>query len=260
MLHPSSNLFAFSFLAPHRARLASTGFFFSFYCCLHYWNVWFSFNDLSHFCLVFFALFTDQFFSPWQRASFSHLLLVLREIRTSIFSIFQASFWSWQDFGYRFLGASFILLKNHSLAKAGSYKYIRHPQYVAFIIIMLGFLLQWPTLITLIMFPILVLLISDFLFVKKKHSKKFWQSLPRLCGKDTKIFSSTEIILFLMMLKNNNVALGNLLNGVSALTWFISSLPCSKSVTFWNVMLSPRRQKIFHSSPRNASGFFLFNR
>ena len=38
----------------------------------------------------------------------------------------------------------------------GPYAYIRHPQYDGFILIMLGFLLQWPTLITLIMFPILV--------------------------------------------------------------------------------------------------------
>jgi protein-S-isoprenylcysteine O-methyltransferase Ste14 len=43
-----------------------------------------------------------------------------------------------------------------SLANAGPYAYIRHPQYTAFIVIMIGFLLQWPTLITLIMFPILV--------------------------------------------------------------------------------------------------------
>lgn len=35
---------------------------------------------------------------------------------------------------------------------------MRHPQYVAFALIMFGFLLQWPTLVTLIMFPILVLL------------------------------------------------------------------------------------------------------
>jgi protein-S-isoprenylcysteine O-methyltransferase Ste14 len=33
---------------------------------------------------------------------------------------------------------------------------VRHPQYVAFILIMLGFLLQWPTVLTLAMFPILV--------------------------------------------------------------------------------------------------------
>ena len=39
---------------------------------------------------------------------------------------------------------------------AGPYARIRHPQYVGFVLIMFGFLLQWPTLITLIMFPILI--------------------------------------------------------------------------------------------------------
>jgi protein-S-isoprenylcysteine O-methyltransferase Ste14 len=43
-----------------------------------------------------------------------------------------------------------------TLATGGAYKYVRHPQYVAFIVIMFGFLLQWPTLVTLVMFPILV--------------------------------------------------------------------------------------------------------
>jgi protein-S-isoprenylcysteine O-methyltransferase Ste14 len=46
--------------------------------------------------------------------------------------------------------------RTHQLATAGVYSYIRHPQYAAFILIMVGFLLQWPTLITLVMFPILV--------------------------------------------------------------------------------------------------------
>ena len=41
------------------------------------------------------------------------------------------------------------------LATTGPYAHVRHPQYVAFIVIMLGFLLQWPTLLTLLMFPIL---------------------------------------------------------------------------------------------------------
>ena len=43
-----------------------------------------------------------------------------------------------------------------TLAVSGPYAYVRHPQYGGFILIMLGFLLQWPTLVTLIMFPILV--------------------------------------------------------------------------------------------------------
>ncbi|HLB45667.1 MAG TPA: isoprenylcysteine carboxylmethyltransferase family protein [Anaerolineales bacterium] len=44
----------------------------------------------------------------------------------------------------------------HEVATAGPYARVRHPQYAGFIVIMLGFLVQWPTIITLIMFPILV--------------------------------------------------------------------------------------------------------
>lgn len=46
--------------------------------------------------------------------------------------------------------------KSNQLATTGLYAYVRHPQYDGFILVMIGFLLQWPTLITLIMFPILV--------------------------------------------------------------------------------------------------------
>jgi protein-S-isoprenylcysteine O-methyltransferase Ste14 len=44
------------------------------------------------------------------------------------------------------------------LAMSGPYARLRHPQYAAFILILLGFLLQWPTLLTLIMFPVLVVM------------------------------------------------------------------------------------------------------
>ena len=46
--------------------------------------------------------------------------------------------------------------KSQTLAITGPYSYVRHPQYVAFIAIMFGFLLQWPTIPTLVMFPVLV--------------------------------------------------------------------------------------------------------
>ncbi|HET6495271.1 MAG TPA: isoprenylcysteine carboxylmethyltransferase family protein [Thermoleophilia bacterium] len=42
------------------------------------------------------------------------------------------------------------------LAIDGLYRHIRHPQYSGFLLIMVGFLFQWPTIPTLIMFPILV--------------------------------------------------------------------------------------------------------
>ncbi|BBE50917.1 isoprenylcysteine carboxyl methyltransferase [Ferriphaselus amnicola] len=66
-----------------------------------------------------------------------------------------------------FIGGGFILLssawgvlyraqRTHQLAITGPYAKVRHPQYDAFVLIMFGFLLQWPTLLTLLMFPVLV--------------------------------------------------------------------------------------------------------
>lgn len=46
--------------------------------------------------------------------------------------------------------------RSRTIATTGPYARVRHPQYVGFVLIMLGFLLQWPTLVTLVMFPILV--------------------------------------------------------------------------------------------------------
>lgn len=46
--------------------------------------------------------------------------------------------------------------RENKLATGGAYAYMRHPQYVAFILIMFGFLLQWATILTLLMFPVLV--------------------------------------------------------------------------------------------------------
>jgi methanethiol S-methyltransferase len=42
------------------------------------------------------------------------------------------------------------------LAISGAYARLRHPQYLGFVLIMSGFLLQWPTLVTLAMYPVLV--------------------------------------------------------------------------------------------------------
>jgi protein-S-isoprenylcysteine O-methyltransferase Ste14 len=62
--------------------------------------------------------------------------------------------------GFFLLAAAWKVLyaaqQAHTVAMSGPYARIRHPQYVGFIVIMVGFLLQWPILITLAMFPILV--------------------------------------------------------------------------------------------------------
>lgn len=64
--------------------------------------------------------------------------------------------------GFWLLASSWRVLfeaqKKHELAATGPYGYIRHPQYLGFIIIMVGFLLQWPTVLTLLMFPVLVVM------------------------------------------------------------------------------------------------------
>lgn len=62
--------------------------------------------------------------------------------------------------GFILLAAAWKVLyaaqRTGTVAISGPYAYMRHPQYVGFILIMVGFLIQWPTLITLAMFPVLV--------------------------------------------------------------------------------------------------------
>ncbi len=62
--------------------------------------------------------------------------------------------------GFILLSAAWHVLykaqRQHKLATTGVYARMRHPQYLGFIAIMFGFLLQWPTILTLVMFPLLV--------------------------------------------------------------------------------------------------------
>lgn len=68
---------------------------------------------------------------------------------------------------YAFIGGGFWIIaagwkhlyqaqKAKTLATSGPYERLRHPQYLGFILIMVGFLLQWPTFATLAMFPVLL--------------------------------------------------------------------------------------------------------
>jgi protein-S-isoprenylcysteine O-methyltransferase Ste14 len=64
--------------------------------------------------------------------------------------------------GFLLLGSAWGVLyraqRSHTLATSGVYASLRHPQYAAFILIMAGLLIQWPTLLTLLMFPALVVM------------------------------------------------------------------------------------------------------
>ncbi len=57
---------------------------------------------------------------------------------------------------YRAWGVLHKAQKEGKLATTGPYGVVRHPQYDGFVLVMIGFLLMWPTLLTLAMFPILV--------------------------------------------------------------------------------------------------------
>lgn len=57
--------------------------------------------------------------------------------------------------------------RHRHLAQTGPYATVRHPQYDGFIIVLTGFLLQWPTLPTLVMFPLLV-----FMYVRLARTEE----------------------------------------------------------------------------------------
>ena len=54
------------------------------------------------------------------------------------------------------------------LVTDGIYGIIRHPQYLGFVLITAGMLIHWPTLLTLVMFPILL---AAYLHLAKKEGK-----------------------------------------------------------------------------------------
>lgn len=89
--------------------------------------------------------------------------------------------------GLILLGASWrVLFKAqcyNQLATTGPYARIRHPQYAAFILIMMGFLIQWPTLPTLIMFPVLVFVYVRLALREENDSQKaFGELYTRYAG------------------------------------------------------------------------------
>lgn len=61
--------------------------------------------------------------------------------------------------------------QTQSLATTGPYSYVRHPQYVGFILVMFGFLLQWPTILTLAMFPVLTVMYVRLAWTEERDAR-----------------------------------------------------------------------------------------
>ena len=74
------------------------------------------------------------------------------------------------------------------LASTGWYAKIRHPQYDGFVLILLGFLFQWPTLLTLLMFPILVFMYSRLAIIEEKEMIKEFGEKYLIYAKNTPRF------------------------------------------------------------------------
>src|SRR5208282_732755 len=93
-----------------------------------------------------------------------------------------------------FIGGGFILIatgwrvlyeaqRRHALATTGVYAHLRHPQYVGFVLIMFGFLLQWPTILTLAMFPLLVFMYVRLALAEEREARvEFGQAYERYAG------------------------------------------------------------------------------
>ncbi len=152
-------LFAFSFTKPKTARdWRSLGAFSAFVVAL--------FTEMYGFPLTIYLLsgwlaqrFPGVDFSSSHDAG--HLLEMLFGWRGSPhFGPFHLLSTVFIGGGFWLLAAAWRVLyaaqREHRLATTGPYRHLRHPQYAGFVLIMFGFLLQWPTLPTLVMFPILV--------------------------------------------------------------------------------------------------------
>ena len=78
--------------------------------------------------------------------------------------------------GFTLLSKSWHVLyhaqRGHHLATEGPYRWVRHPQYLGFVAIMFGFLLQWPTLLTLAMFPVLVAMYVRLSITEERDSEQ----------------------------------------------------------------------------------------
>jgi protein-S-isoprenylcysteine O-methyltransferase Ste14 len=150
--------FAFSFFKPRTKR------------------DWRSFGAFSAFLV---ALFTEMygfpltiyFLSGWLQSRYPNIDWLSHDAGHLLEMLFgweaNPHFGPFHLLSFAFIGGGFILISNAwrvlyeaqrrgELATTGPYAHVRHPQYVGFILVMFGFLLQWPTLLTLAMFPVLV--------------------------------------------------------------------------------------------------------
>jgi len=166
-------IFAFSFTKPKTSR---------------------DWRSLGAFSAFIVALFTEMygvpltiyFLSGWLQSSYPDIDWFSHDSGHLLEMLFgwkgNPHFGPFHVLSIAFIGGGFWLLAKawrmlhkaqgtHTLATAGPYAYVRHPQYTAFILIMFGFLLQWPTILTFVMFPILVVVYWRLALAEEKQAE-----------------------------------------------------------------------------------------
>ncbi len=167
-------MFAFSFFKPATARdWRSFGAFSAFIVAL--------FVEMYGFPLTIYLL------SGWLQSRFPSLDLLshdaghlwstlLGEKGDPHFSVLHIASYLFLGLGFYLLSSAWNVLyhaqRHHSLATSGPYARVRHPQYVAFVMILLGFLLQWPTLLTLAMFPVLLVMYGRLAVTEERDMRR----------------------------------------------------------------------------------------
>ena len=195
-------LFAYSFFKPRTPR------------------DWRSFSAFSAFLVALFAEMygfplTIYFLSGWLQSRyptidwFSHDAGHLLEMLLGWKSNPHAG--PFHILSFVFIGGGFILIsvawkalydaqQRHTLAISGPYSYVRHPQYVGFILVMFGFLLQWPTILTLAMFPVLTIMYVKLARTEERDSvaefgeayAKYAAEVPGFIPKFSRVFGQTS--------------------------------------------------------------------
>ena len=167
-------MFAFSFFKPQTARDWRTfGAFAAFIIAL--------FVEMYGFPLSIYLM------SGWLQTKYPNLDLMshnsghlwstlLGEKGDPHFSPLHIASYVFLGFGFYLLSSAWNVLyhaqRRDALATSGPYARVRHPQYVAFVLILLGFLLQWPTLLTLTMFPILLVMYGRLAINEEAEMRK----------------------------------------------------------------------------------------
>lgn len=191
-------LFAFSFFKPNTFR------------------DWRSFGAFSAFLVALFAEMygfplTIYLLSGWLQSAFpdtnwfahdaGHLPEMLFGWETN------PHFGPFHILSFVLIGAGFLLLsaawpvlyraqREGTLATTGPYARIRHPQYVGFVAILTGFLVQWPTILTLAMYPILIVMYWRLSLAEERATAREFGDLYRNYATTTPRFVPSLMTLF----------------------------------------------------------------